>query len=259
MPRSARDDLALDLAQYARNRQGHARPPLGAQLVSLGEDAQQDRKDLSRRGDRRAHQRIEVRNGVKDEGLSHGAASREPHHQRQYLGMGRAVRHSGGEFAQRQRDEGRDAHHVQVGPEHEIVRLGLDPHLSQVGLEPLLDARGDTVHGEGEEDEEQAQGRRLRFAPLLLSQTQCGSPRNDRGDLHVLPHIVPCAPINQLSGHDGGHLPGLRQGRYRKAQSGRQRRTRKRLGGDLGRAADREEFFRNAGGTARDTESDVSE
>ena len=51
--------------------------PRGVELVVVDEDGEQHREDLARGGDGGAHERLEVGDGVEDEGLPHGRARGE--------------------------------------------------------------------------------------------------------------------------------------------------------------------------------------
>jgi hypothetical protein len=61
-----------------------------------------------------------------------------------------------GRVAGRQREGKRRAGHKEIGPEHEVVRLGLDAQLSALGLDTLLHAACHAVAHQRRHDEQQA-------------------------------------------------------------------------------------------------------
>lgn len=58
----------------------HLPPLVGGDSVPEDQYGEDDREELSRRGDRRAHQRVEVGDGEVDEVLPQGGGHRQPQH-----------------------------------------------------------------------------------------------------------------------------------------------------------------------------------
>ena len=109
--------LRRHLRKDATARQSNTRPSSNGKRVSLQEDAQQHRENLTCRRHRRQDERVEVGNGVEDEALPDGRADGELDDLCVNLWVGRVERQSGPDLAQSCRDDhGGDAH-VEVRPE----------------------------------------------------------------------------------------------------------------------------------------------
>ena len=133
--------------------------------MSLQYNAKNHREYLTCGSHGRQDERVEIRDRVKDEGLSDRRTQRELDDLTENFGVGGAERQSRSNLVQPDRDDDRRQAHVQVCPEHEIVRLGLDPGLGRLALKLLLEAGGDPVQHETHDDVRHAQH---RTAPALL-------------------------------------------------------------------------------------------
>ena len=158
--------------------------------MSLEEDTKKDTENLASGSDSGQDQRIEVGNCVEDEALADGRADGKFDNLAENFGIIRAEAKSGADFSKDRGNHNGSQKHVEVGPEHEIIRLGLDAGLGGFRLEALLESSGNTIEDEGEDDVGNAHGRAGRSAALLLAHAYNGSTANDGRNLEVFTNRV---------------------------------------------------------------------
>mmetsp|Transcript_34833 Transcript_34833/g.81350 ORF Transcript_34833/g.81350 Transcript_34833/m.81350 type:complete len:200 (+) Transcript_34833:63-662(+) len=125
-----------ELACNAHGADDDAGPVQGGELVAFEENRKEHREDLPCGGDARHLQGAEVGDGEEDEGLARCRARCEE----QDLGQDGRVLHDEAVASEGLPSDGgdnhRDQHHVEVGPEHEVVGLGLHVLLLLLLLQP---------------------------------------------------------------------------------------------------------------------------
>eukprot|EP00754_Rhynchopus_humris_P014057 Rhum_TRINITY_DN14364_c8_g2::Rhum_TRINITY_DN14364_c8_g2_i1::g.85492::m.85492 len=254
--------LALDLSKDTGAGDSHTKPARKGHLVALEEDREEDAEDLAGRRHRRAHQRVERRDGVEDERLPDRRAEAELRNQRQDLRVLEEEAGARKHFAVQQGKDHRDTEHVEVRPEHEVVRLHLDALLRRLRLQALLHTAREPVAHQRAAEEEQAREGRAATTLLAAAHRHNSRAGHDGGHLHVLPHRVRRTAEEQRADHDRHHLARLGQRRDGEGHARGQRGVGAVLRGHLREAGHREHVVRDVAreagvGEEREADQDV--
>ena len=147
----------MHLAQDSSAGNADTSPSLTRHGMTLGKDAQQDGKDLSRCCDGRTNKRIKGCDGIKDEGLTDSAANTEMHYQGQNGWILDTKLVARPNFSQTDGYDQGNRTHGQVGEQHKVVRFGRQTNTTHIRLQSFLHTARDTVHDEGQQNEHQTE------------------------------------------------------------------------------------------------------